>query len=321
MSDLLILINSISGTPSEDELDVLVQADAIEQALKELGHIPRCASFGLNLEPVAGILANQPPDLVFNLVESVGGKGSLIHLCPSLLDAFGVPFTGSGTHALMVTTDKIVTKQILEDHGIPTPGSLLPGIGVIPPKDKKYILKPTMEDGSAGISDDSVMQGKDLDLISLSKKGLLKEAFLEEYIEGREFNISLLSGSSGPVVMPAAEMLYVDYPEGKPKILNYASKWDDSSFEYHKTIRTFDLSPADESLVEQMSEISLRCWKIFHMKGYIRVDFRVDDQNRPWVLEVNANPCLSPDAGFVAACKQGGIDYTDMIKRIITAAL
>ena len=321
MSDLLILINSISEAPSEDELDVLVQADAIEQAIKKIGHKPRRASFGLNLEPVAGILINHPPDLVFNLVESVGGKGSLIHLCPSLLDAFGVPFTGSGTHALMVTTDKTVTKQILEDHGIPTPGWLLPGIGVIPPKDKKYILKPIREDGSAGISDDSVMQGKDLDLISLSKKGLLKEAFLEEFIEGREFNISLLAGSSGPVVMPAAEMLYVDYPEGKPKILNYASKWDESSFEYHKTVRTFDLSPADESLVDQMSEISLRCWKIFNMKGYIRVDFRVDAQNRPLVLEVNANPCLSPDAGFVAACKQGGVDYTEMIKRIITAAL
>jgi D-alanine-D-alanine ligase len=70
-----------------------------------------------------------------------------------------------------------------------------------------------------------------------------------------------------------------------------------------------------------MSEISLRCWKIFDMQGYIRVDFRVDDQNRPWVLEVNANPCLSPDAGFAAACHRGGIEYKDMIKRILSAAI
>ena len=82
MSDLLLLINAISEQSSQDELDVLVQADAIERAAKELGHKPRRASFGLNLEPLAQILENHRPDLVFNLVETVGGKGALIHLCP-----------------------------------------------------------------------------------------------------------------------------------------------------------------------------------------------------------------------------------------------
>jgi D-alanine-D-alanine ligase len=321
MHDLLLLINSISDPSSQDEMDVLVQAEAVELVLKELGHSSRRASFGLDLEPVTQILENHPPDLVFNLVESVGGKGALIHLCPSLLDAYGISFTGSGTFALIVTTDKVRTKKILEDHGIPTPDWLVPGSGRLPAADKKYILKPIWEDGSAGITDDSIYEGKDVDLNSLSQDGLLKAAFMEEYIDGREFNLSLLAGSQGPMVMPAAEMLYVDYPAGKPKILNYASKWDESSFEYHKTVRTFDLSPGDRALVEKMSEISLRCWKIFDMNGYIRVDFRVDEQNRPWVLEVNANPCLSPDAGFVAACQQGGIDYTEMVKRIISAAI
>jgi len=321
MHDLLLLINSISDPSSQDELDVLVQAEAVELALKKLGHRSRRASFGLDLEPIAQILQNHRPELVFNLVESVGGKGALIHLSPSLLDAYGISFTGSGTFALIVTTDKVRTKKILEDHGIPTPDWFIPGSARLPAADKKYILKPIWEDGSAGITDDSVHEGKDIDLNSLSQEGLLNASFMEEYIDGREFNLSLLAGSKGPIVMPAAEMLYVDYPAGKPKILNYASKWDESSFEYHKTVRTFDLSPGDRALVEMMSEISLRCWKIFDMNGYIRVDFRVDHQNRPWVLEVNANPCLSPDAGFVAACQQGGIDYTEMVKRIISAAI
>ncbi len=321
MHDLLLLINSISDPSTQDELDVLVQAEAVERALTELGYKSRRASFGLDLEPVVRILENHPPDLVFNLVESVGGKGALIHLCPSLLDAFGISSTGSGAYALMVTTDKIRTKQILNDHGIPTPDWVLPGEGREPATDKKYIIKPIWEDGSAGISDDSVLEGKALDMTSLSREGVLKDVFLEEYIDGREFNLSLLEGGQGPVVMPAAEMLYMDYPEGKPKILNYASKWDESSFEYHKTIRTFDISPEDRTLVERMSDFSLQCWKLFDMKGYIRVDFRVDDQKRPWVLEVNANPCLSPDAGFVAACQQGGVGYKEMVQRIISAAL
>ena len=321
MKDLLLLINALSKNSSPDELDVLVQADAIEQAIKELGHKPRRASFGLNLEPLAQILERHRPDMVFNLVETVGDKGALIHLCPSLLDAYGIPFTGSGTYALITTTDKIRAKQILKDHGIPTPDWILPGQKQMPARNKKYILKPIWEDGSAGITDESIIDGNAMDLNRLSWDGHLKDAFLEEYIDGREFNLSVLSGSEGPLILPVAEMLYMDYPAGKPKILNYASKWDESSFEYHKTVRSFDLSPADLSLVEKMSEISLLCWEIFEMKGYTRVDFRVDHQNRPWVLEVNANPCLSPDAGFVAACRQGGVNYTEMVHRIITSAL
>ena len=321
MHDPLLLINSISDPSSQDELDVLVQAGAVEKALRELGHNPRRASFSLDLEPVLRMLEEHPPDLVFNLVESVGGKGALIHLCPSLLDACSIPYTGSGTYALMVTTDKIRTKKILEEHGIPTPQWLIPGSGHVPSADKKYILKPIWEDGSARITDHSVIEGKELDITKLFREGTLKDAFLEEYIDGREFNLSLLAGSQGPVVMPAAEMLYIDYPAGKPKILNYASKWDESSFEYHKTVRTFEISSGDRALVKKMSEISLQCWRLFDMNGYIRVDFRVDQQNRPWVLEVNANPCLSPDAGFVAACQQGGIDYTEMVNRIISSAL
>jgi D-alanine-D-alanine ligase len=129
----------------------------------------------------------------------------------------------------------------------------------------------------------------------------------------------VLVGEKGPEVMPAAEMLYVDYPEDKPRILNFASKWDEDSFEYHNTIRSFELSKADMRLVKKMNEISLKCFELFEMNGYARVDFRVDAENRPYVLEVNANPCIAPDAGFAAACRQGGLSYNEMINRIIKA--
>jgi len=319
MKELLLMINSISRGSSQDELDVLAQAEAVERAAEELGYAVRRAYFDLDLGKISELLTGDGPDLVFNLVESVAGKGALIHLCPSLLDAFAVPYTGSGTYALVASTNKLITKQILKSHGIPTPDWIRQGSGHLPGAGKKYILKPIWEDGSVRITDESVLEGTDIDLDRMTADGQLKDAFLEEYIDGREFNLSLLSGMQVPEVMPVAEMLYVDYPAGKPRILNYASKWDDSSFEYHRTIRTFSLPEADWELAETMSEISRQCWRIFDMKGYIRVDFRVDEQNRPWVLEVNANPCLAPDAGFVAACQEAGIEYTKMINRIIAA--
>jgi len=319
MNDILLLINSISDNPTRDELDVLVQAEAVEKALKELGISTRRAFLGMDLDPLAQLLRENPPWKVFNLVETVGGMGALIHVCTSLLEAFRIPFTGSGTYALLTTTDKVRTKIMLERHGLPTPRLIQPGSSALPEEKRKYILKPVWEDGSAGINDESLYEGKDIDLQELKSNGLLKHSFLEEYIEGREFNLSVLAGERGPEVMPVAEMLYVDYPQGKPKILNFASKWDEDSFEYHNTVRSFELSEADSPLAREMREISLECFQLFEMQGYARVDFRVDSDNRPYVLEVNANPCIAQDAGFTAACQQGGLSYKEMINRIINA--
>lgn len=314
------MINSLSDHPEGDELDVLVQAEAVEKALDSLGYNHFRAYCGLNLEHIRKLLIKDPPDLVFNLVEGLDGKGSLIHLPAWLMETYGIPFTGSPAHSLMVTTDKVRTKTILREHGIPTPDWISPRKPGKPEPGKRYILKPIREDGSAGITDDSVMKGGSIDMKGFSGNGRFRDHFLEEYIDGREFNLTLLAGPGGPEVMPVAEMRYVDYPADKPRILNFASKWDEGSFEYARTIRTFDLPEEDRELTDRMQEISLQCWDLFEMKGYARVDLRVDRDHHPYVLEVNANPCISPDAGFVAACARGGVDYASMIQRIIADA-
>jgi D-alanine-D-alanine ligase len=320
MKNILLLINELDENSALDETDVLVQADAVEEVLIKLGYSSKRLSFGLDLKEMTDILLKQPPDLIFNLVETVGGKGALIHLCPSLLESSGIPFTGSGTYAMVATTDKILTKKILEAHGILYPELLDPDSKHLPDPAKLYIKKPKWEDGSAGITDESVMEGKNINISKLKKDGAFKNAFLEEYIEGREFNLSVIDSENGPKVLPPAEMLYLDYPKDKPRILNYASKWDTDSFEYHKTIRTSEFRKEDNALFQKLAEISLQCWQIFAINGYMRIDFRVDQQNRPWVLEINANPCISPDAGFVAACLEGGFTYSDMIQKIISLA-
>lgn len=312
------MINTLSEDPSGDELDVLAQAEAVEGALCELGYRVRRHFCGLDLESTRSAVGDAAPGLVFNLVETLGGKGSLIHLVPSLLESMAVPFTGSSSYALMVTTDKVRTKKILKANRIPTPDWFLPGSAARPDPEGDYMLKPVWEDGSAGITDSSVMKGGSGRVRDFLDQPDVTGQFLETYIEGREFNLSLLAGPGGPEALPAAEMQYVDYPEGKPRILNFASKWDPGSFEYSNTIRTFDLPAEDGELVRQMKVISLRCWDLFELRGYARVDFRVDALNRPLVLEVNANPCIAPDAGFVAACTRGGISYRNMIERIVS---
>jgi len=144
--------------------------------------------------------------------------------------------------------------------------------------------------------------------------------FIEEFIDGREFNISILAGKNGPQVMPPAEIRFLDYPANKPKVVGYTAKWKEDSFEYIHTQRTFEYNDNDTPLLKKLETICLQTWNTLGLRGYVRVDFRIDPDGNPLILEVNTNPCISPDSGFVAACKHAGLSNAQMIERIIEDA-
>jgi D-alanine-D-alanine ligase len=112
-------------------------------------------------------------------------------------------------------------------------------------------------------------------------------------------------------------MVFVDYPPGKERVLGYRAKWDPTAFEYAHTVRRFDFLPHEAGLLERMREVALRCWTVFQLQGYARVDMRVDDEAHIFVIEINANPCLTPDAGFAAAVARGGISPVEMVQSIL----
>jgi D-alanine-D-alanine ligase len=153
------------------------------------------------------------------------------------------------------------------------------------------------------------------------RKKIGGDFFAEAYIDGREFNIALISGSTGALqVLPPAEMLFIDYAPDKLKLLDYRAKWVEDSFEYNNTRRTMDFRPEDTHLISQLQEIAKKCWHLFALRGYARVDFRVDKDGNPLVLEINANPCLSLEAGFAAAIELAGIKYHKAIECIVNDA-
>jgi D-alanine-D-alanine ligase len=220
------------------------------------------------------------------------------------------------------TSGKPLAKARLRDRGLATPrwytldalatDEWLPG---------RYIVKSAWEEASVGLDEDSVVQVDHpwalKEEIERRLPTLGGEGFAEAYIDGREFNLSVLAGPDGPEVLPPAEIDFVGYGEGKPRVVGYRAKWDESSYEYHHTPRRFDLPRSDGALIARLSAIAEACWRLFGLHGWARVDFRVDAEGRPWVLEVNANPCLSPDAGFAAAVERAGIGYTRAIERIL----
>jgi D-alanine-D-alanine ligase len=149
-----------------------------------------------------------------------------------------------------------------------------------------------------------------------------RPCFAEDYVDGREFNLSVLAGaagSSGPQVLPPAEIDFSAFPENKPRIVGYKAKWEAGSFEYEHTPRRFAFPQSDGRLLDRLRDLALGGWAVLGLAGYARVDFRVDRAGEPWILEINANPCLSPDAGFAAALEPAGLSFDQAIERILQA--
>ncbi len=184
-------------------------------------------------------------------------------------------------------------------------------------------MKAVFEHASFGMGDDAVVRetGRSAeDHIDERNRRFGREFFAERYIPGREFNLSLLAGPAGPEVLPPAEIDFSSFPEDKPRIVGYAAKWSEGTFEYHQTPRKFDHPALDDGLLAELKRLAIRCWHTFGLRGYVRVDFRVDADGRPWILEINGNPCLSPDAGFAAALDRAGIPFPQAIDRILADA-
>ena len=324
---ILLLHDLVPDDASEDAKDVLVQAEAISRALSDLGHRITKLFFTLDIRDIIDAVRGAAPDIVFNLVESAAGDGLLIFAAPALLDHIKIPYTGSKTDALFLTSNKLLSKRILRASGLPTPDWFTPGNGSEPSVQchSPYIIKSVWEHASIGLSNHSVVIPGDTthlnDEIRSREKAMGKDCFAELYIEGREFNLSLLENDQGLDCLPPAEIRFIDFPEGKWKILDYSSKWEKGAFEYQHTVRSFDLHDRDSDLVSRLKEIARECWEIFHLRGYARVDFRVDQDERPWVLEINANPCLAPDGGFAASAAQAGLHPDQVVKRILDASL
>lgn len=319
---VLILHNAVTRESPADARDILDQMEAVRSALVSLGHQVTSLDVDLRLDRALASVRESAPDVIFNLVEAIEDSGQLVPLATGLLDFLGVPYTGTPTEGLVLTSHKILTKRWLRSAGIATPDWWEPG-DAVPAGPGPWIVKPLWEDASIGMDDDSVVADFSLVAGTLASKAQVRPCrwFAERFVEGREINVALLAGPDGPRVLPIPEIRFEDFPAGKPRIVGYAAKWHEDSFENRHTVRHF-LDPRRESaLCDALGAVARRCWALFELGGYARVDFRVDEAGRPWVLEINANPCISPDAGFAAALAEAGLEYAEGMAHIIADAV
>lgn len=322
---VIIAHNSVADDADISTADVLEQVALVEVGLEELGIEHEVVA----VEGHRVWQAIQPREntVVFNLVEAPPGAPQLQPASAAVLELLGVPFTGSRSSALWLTTDKLATRAMLASHGIAVaPGGRIWSdsaeiLGVVPPP---WIIKPGWEDASVGLDGSPVVFTREE---AIAKTRELERRFagqplvLEHFLPGREFNVALLDNGHGPQVLPVAEMEFIDYPPGVPPLVSYEGKWIVGSFDDEHTQRHFPADEADGPLLADVRELARRAWTVCGLAGYARVDIRTDEHGRPCVLEVNANPCLSAEAGFVIAAAGAGLTPGSLIGRIIRAAL
>jgi len=303
-------------------LGVLDAVRAVSDTLKELGHDVIPVPLSLPLEEAGKSLKSLDVDLVFNLFEGFGGRPETEAEVADLLTMLGIPYTGCPAPVLRLALDKAGVKEVLREAGIDTPASQLLNDRTIPYFRLAYpvIVKPYGEDASHGISRESVVGDravleKQVVRISKSYGGT---ALVEEFVDGREFNISVI-GNLQPSVLPVSEIDYA-LPAGVPRILTYAAKWDPDSTEYQ---RTRVVCPAKITRHEnkQLVAVALRVFRLLGCRGYARIDMRMDTQGRVNVLEVNPNPDISPGSGAVRQAAAAGMTYTGFIEKIVLLAL
>jgi D-alanine-D-alanine ligase len=302
---------------------VLSRLGAIQEALLSQGYRVKTLEMKDDLGSMIRKILSSRADLLFNLCEEFRGQTRLEMHIAALLELLDIPFTGSPALVLGFSQDKGKTKSILSYHGIPTPAYdvVNPGEdGSVGSLRFPLIVKPLWEDGSLGISNDALVQDSPSLIQQMRKLHRIHQqpALVEEYIEGRELNVSIL-GNGEIQVLPISEIDFSTMPPGIPKICGYEAKWVESSEEFTHTVPLCP-APLSPEMEERVKMTSLRAYRVIGCRDYARVDIRLNPDGVPYVLEVNANPDISPDAGMSRSAKAAGLPYSRFIGRIVDFA-
>ncbi len=312
-----ILFDGASALGKSPDLLILETVEAVEGVLAADGHevvrIPANPD-GRWVERVR----KAKLDLVFNLCEGVDGVALLEPAVIGALELLRVPFTGSSSATTSLCLRKHLVNTLLGRAGLPVPrwdisrrGGGMPAVGF------PAICKPAAEDASLGVEQRSVVRtARALVERLAAMHERWDEIVVQRYIDGREVNVGIV----GDRVLPIAEIDFREMPRGLWRIVSYRSKWDEGSAEDSGALPRCptDLPPA---LTSQLAAIALEAWRTVGGDGYGRVDLRIDSAGRPWLLEVNANPDLSPTAGLARMARAAEMDFAGLVRRIADRAL
>ena len=304
-------------TPEED-------IEIMRKALGDEGFETEAINLEDKYTTLHRVLTRTPPDVIFNLVEVFNDSPWDEFKVAGLYELLKIPFTGAPAITLGICQRKMLTKQILMANGIPTPRFKKYGKNNIPQRHGlKYplIVKPAREDASTGIENESVVTNRE-DLLKRVEhiiEDYEQSALVEEYIDGRELNVSVL-GDTDPVPLPISEIDFSEVPPHLHKIVSYQSKWDPTHESYHTA---YPVCPADlpKATTRRAHQIALGAFRVMGCRDYARIDIRLGKNKKLYVLEVNPNPDLAAEVGFMRSAEEYGLSFGDALKEIVELAL
>ncbi|HAP34908.1 MAG TPA: D-alanine--D-alanine ligase [Bacteroidetes bacterium] len=315
-----------NGKIDLSEVGVIEEKEDIQSALQSLGFETSIFNMSDDLDRFLDYLKAMQPDVIFNMVESLGDYAIHEMHVAGVYELLGIAYTGSGPLTLGTCLNKARTKEILMQNGIPTARFLLvENANELSAETLKLsfpiIVKPSAEDASVGIDNNSIVNtfAELKDRIAFIAKKFQAPALVEEYIEGRELNVAII-GNDPPVVLPISEIDFSGLPSGYPKIVTYDAKWMDGTKEYEGTKGICpSILPAE--VEKEVKDLALRAYNLMECRDYARVDIRLSKAMKPFVLEVNPNPDLSSDAGYHRSAKTAGYSYPEAIGKIVGFAV
>lgn len=328
--NVLLIYDDARAIEAEAEYPELLKAPEMKaeshvyEALRHLGHEVRLFAVTNSVTALVEEVKNHPPDIVFNQAEQFCGDSSQEKNIMGLLEMLQVPYTGTGSVGLMLCKNKALTKKILTHHRIKTPDFQVfhKGCRLYAPKKLKYplIVKPLREEASYGISMNSWVDNPKslLERIQFVHESMGQDAIVEEFVDGRELYVGVL-GNQRLSALPAREMVFENMPEDEPKIATFKAKWDEKYRERWGIKNKF--AHLSEALTQKIERLAKNVFHHLYLKGYARLDLRLNAQGEVIVIEANPNPFIAKDEDFAKAAQKAGIDYDSLIQKILNYAL
>jgi len=304
--------------------DLRLMIRRMARALRSVGYRVTVLPLARDLSAFQRRLRRLKPDVVFNQYDDVV-HGALHEMrLPALVRMMGFPITGSPALAVGLTRYKHMTASLLQGAGILIPPwtELLERLGDVDRRHWQFplIVQPSHEHAGMGMDRESVVRSKRQlrDKLRQILQEYSQPALVQAFLHGREFNVGIVGGRQLRV-MPLAEVNYSALPDDIPPIMSYAAKWIETSEEYRKTSVTCP-AVVEPDLARQIVSTALRAFRAVGAWGYGRVDIRLDESDRPCVLEVNCNACLEEGHGLARQADRAGISYPRLLQMVVKAA-
>ena len=294
-------------------------------ALKALGHEVSLLGIYNDITPLFEEIKENPPDVIFNLMEVFHDQTHLEKNMAALLEILNIPFTGASSGVLYACNNKALHKKIFSYHRIKVPRfhdfSLNSRVFVPAKFQLPAVIKPLCEEASRGISKASIVDNSAafIERVKFIHQHMGLDAIAEEYIEGRELYVTAM-GHKQITVFPPRELLFKKIPDGEPHLATYKAKWDDA---YRKRwgIDSVVARNLDETTLRRIEEVCRRAYRALDARSYLRFDIRLTAQGDVYIIEPNANPCIARIDEMAQAALQAGVNYQELIQKVLEQAI